>query len=170
MKTLDISGLGGSYEAGCQKMLLNGLKFLNEHPNFDWSAYKEYRGVFGLTIAESSEAKELDDAVCQDVEPSGAMHSAVISHLAYINKHSYDAWLAEAEKQGRTLYERPEEEDLDKTILIAQIEWQLKLDGGYNPLAELFKTVPMDDVITIDPSNPDSIKKAAEEIARRMKG
>jgi len=169
VKTIDISGFGGSYEAGCQKMLLNGLKFLNEHPNFDWSAYKEYRGVFGLTIAESSEAKELDDAVCQDVEPSGAMHSAVISHLAHINKHGYDAWLAEAEKQGWTLYERPEEEDLDKTILIAQIEWQLKLDGGYNPLAELFKTVPMDDVITIDPSNPDSIKKAAEEIARRIR-
>ena len=169
MKTIDISGFGGSYEAGCQKMLINGLKFLNEHPNFDWGAYKEYRGIFGLTIAESSEAKELDDAVCQDVEPSGAMHSAVISHLAYINKHGYDAWLAEAEKQRGTLYERPEEEDLDKTILIAQIEWQLKLDGGYNPLAELFKTVPMDDVITIDPGNPDSIKKAAEEIARRIK-
>ncbi len=169
MKTVDISGFSGSYEAGCQKMLLNGLKFLNEHPNFDWTAYKEYRGVFGLAIAESSEAKELDDAVCQDVKPSGAMHSAVISHLAYINKHGYDAWLAEAEKQGMSLYERPEEEDLDKTILMAQIEWQLKLDGGYNPLAELFKTVPMDDVITIDPSNPDSIKKAAEEIARRMK-
>jgi len=169
MKTIDISGFGGGYEAGCQKMLINGLKFLNEHPNFDWSAYKEYRGVFGLTIAESSEAKELDDAVCQDVEPSGAMHSAVISHLAHINKHGYDAWLAEAEKQGRTLYERPEEEDLDKTILIAQIEWQLKLDGGYNPLAELFKTVPMDDVITVNPGDPESIKRAAGEIARRIK-
>ena len=168
MKTVDISGFGGGYEAGCQKMLINGLKFLNEHPNFDWSAYKQYRGVFGLTIAESSEAKELDDAVCQDVEPSGAMHSAVISHLAHINKHGYDAWLAEAEKRGRTVYDQPSEEDLDKTILIARIEWQLKLDGGYNPLAELFKTVPMDNVITINPSNPNSIKKAAEEIARRM--
>jgi len=168
VKTIDISGFGGGYEAGCQKMLLNGLKFLNEHPNFDWNAYKEYRGVFGLTIAESSEAKELDDAVCQDVEPSGAMHSAVISHLAHINKHGYDGWIREAKKRGRTVYDQPSEEDLDKTILIARIEWQLKLDGGYNPLAELFKTVPMDNVITINPSNPDSIKKAAEEIARRM--
>ncbi|GAH53382.1 unnamed protein product [marine sediment metagenome] len=104
MKTVDISGLGGSYEAGCQKMLINGLKFLNGHPNFDWSAYKEYRGVFGLTIAEGCEAKELDDAVCQDVEPSGAMHSAVINHLAYINKHNYDGWISEAEKQGMTVY------------------------------------------------------------------
>ena len=170
MKTIDISGFGGSYEAGCQKMLLNGLKFLNEHPNFDWSAYKEYRGVFGLTIAESCEAKDLDDAISQDVEPSGAMHSAVISHLAYINKHGYDGWLAEAEKQKATIYERPVEEDLDKVILIAQVEWQIKLDGGYNPLAELFKHVPMDDVITVDPKDPESIKGAAGEIARRIKG
>ncbi len=170
MKTVDISGMGGSYEAGCQKMLINGLKFLNEHPNFDWSAYKEYRGVFGLTIAESSEAKELDDAVGQDVEPSGAMHSAVISHLAYINKHGYDGWTSEAEKQGMTVYEQPSEEELDKTLLIAQVEWQLKLDGGFNPLAELFKAVPMDDVITVDSKDPESIKRAAEEIARRMKG
>ena len=170
MKTVDISGFGGSYEAGCQKMLLNGLKFLNEHPNFDWSAYKEYRGVFGLTIAESCEAKELDDAVCQDVEPSGAMHSAVISHLAYINKHGYDGWIAEAEKQGATLYERLSEDELDKTILVAQIEWQLKLDAGYNPLAELFKNVPMEDAIVVDPKDPESIKRAADEITRRMKG
>ncbi len=169
MKTIDISGFGGGYEAGCQKMLLNGLKFLNEHPNFDWSAYKEYRGVIGVTIAESCEAKKLDEAVCQGVEPSGAMHSAVISHLAYINKHGYDGWVAEAEKKGMTLCERPEEEVLDNTILIAQVEWQLKLDGGYNPLAELFKHVPMDDVITVDSKDPDSIKKAADEIARRMK-
>jgi len=169
VKTIDISGFGGSYEAGCQKMLINGLKFLNEHPNFDWSAYKEYRGVFGLTIAESCEAKDLDDAVCQDVEPSGAMHSAVISHLAYINRHGYDGWIREAEKQGMTVYDQPSEEDLDKTILIARIEWQLKLDGGYNPLAELFKTVPLEDVITVNPSDPESIKKAAEEIARRIK-
>lgn len=46
---------------------------------------------------------------------------------------------------------------------------QLKLDSGYDPLAELFKNFPMEDVITIDSSNPESLKKAAEEIARRMR-
>ncbi|GAH67425.1 unnamed protein product, partial [marine sediment metagenome] len=64
----------------------------------------------------------------------------------------------------------PDEAELENIILMSQIEWQLKLDGGFNPLAELFKTVPMDDVITMDPKDPESIKRAAEEIARRMKG
>lgn len=169
MKTIDISGFGGPYEAGCQKMLINGLKFLKEHPNFDWSAYKEYRGVFGLTIAEGSEAKELDDAICQGVEPSGAMHSAVISHLAYIHKHGYEGWLSQGEKQGETIYECLSEEELDKAILISQIEWQLKLDGGFNPLAELFKNIPIEDVIVVNSDDPESLKGAAEEIARRIK-
>lgn len=169
MKTVDISGFGGSYEAGCQKMLLNGLKFLNEHPNFDFRVYKSNPQVFGLCIGEGESAEALDKAVCEGVEPSGAMHHAVISHLAYIHKHGYDSWIAEAEKQGATLYERPSEDELDKTILVAQIEWQLKLDGGYNPLAELFKNVPMEDAIVVDPKDPESIKRAADEIARRIK-
>jgi len=168
MKTIDISGFGGSYEAACQKMLLQGLKFLNEHPNFDFRVYKSSPQVFGLCIGEGETAEALDKAVYEGVEPSGAMHHAVISHLAYIHKHGYEGWLSEAEKQGATLYEQPSQEELDKTILISQIEWQLKLDRGYNPMVELFKNVPMEDIITVDPNDPESIKKAAEEIARRM--
>ena len=169
MKTIDISGFGGSYEAGCQKMLLNGIKFLNEHPSFDFQVYKSSPQVFGLCIGEGETAEALDKAVCEGVEPSGAMHHAVIRHLAYIHTHGYDQWLADAEKGGATLYERQVEEDLDKVIMMAQIEWQLKLDGGYNPLAELFKTIPLEDAIVVDSKDPGSIKKAAEEIARRMK-
>ena len=170
MKTIDISGFSGAYEAACQKMLLQGLKFLKDHPNFDWSAYREYKGVLGVCIATTDEAEELDKAVCEGVKPSGAMCHAVISHLAYIHKHGYDAWLAEAKKKDMTIYDRPSEEELDKIILISHIEWQLKLDRGYNPMAELFKNVPMEDAIIVDPNDPDSIKKAAEEIARRMRG
>lgn len=168
MKTVDISGFGGSYEAGCQKMLLQGLEFLNNHPNFNWEGYKQYKNIYGLCTAKTDEAKALDEAVCTGVEPSGAMHQAVINHLAYIHKHGYDNWIAEAEKQGATVYEQASEEELNKIILISQIEWQLKLDAGYNPMAELLKNIPMEDVISIDPNDADSIRKAAEEIARRI--
>lgn len=169
MKTIDISGFGGSYEAGCQKMLLQGLKFLNDRPDFNWEGYKEYNNIYGVCTAETEEAKALDEAVCAGVEPSGAMHQAVINHLAYIHKHGYDGWITEGENKGATIYERPSEEELENTILFSQKEWQLKLDGGYNPLAELFKSIPMDNVIIVDPSDPESIKKAAEEIAKRIK-
>lgn len=168
METIDISGFGGSYEAGCQKMLLNGLKFLKEHHDFDFRVYKTNPQVFGLCIGEGESAEALDKAVCEGVEPSGAMHHAVISHLAYIHKHGYDGWITKARKQGTTVYERPSEDDLDNKILITQIMGQVKLDAGYNPLAELFKNVPMDDVITVNPGDPESIKRAATEIARRL--
>jgi hypothetical protein len=169
MKTIDISGFGGSYEAGCQQMLLNGMKFLNEHPNFDFRVYKSSPKVFGLCIGEGETAEAMDKAVCEGVDPSGAMHHAVISHLAYIHTHGYDQWLADAEKGGATLYERQSDEELERVLLMARIEWQLKLDGGYNPLAELFKHVPLEDVIMVDPKDPESIKKAADKIARLMK-
>lgn len=171
MKTVDISGMGGSYEAGCQLMLLRGLKYLKEHPDFDFSAYRSYKNVYGICEGKGGKAKELDEVIMKGVEPSGAMHQAVISHLAYIHKHGHDVWIAKATKQDSSgVYEMPSEEELENQILIAAIEWQLKLEGGYNPLAELFKIVPMDDVITLNPGDPESIKRAAEEIARRIKG
>lgn len=169
MKTVDISGFGGAYEAACQEMLLNGMKYLNEHPNFDFRVYKSSPQVFGICIGEGETAEALDKAVCEGVEPSGAMHHAVISHLAYIHTHGYEGWLAQAEKQGATLYERQSEEEINKLILMAQVEWQLKLDGGYNPLAELFKNAPLEDAIVVNPKDPESIKKAAQEIASRMR-
>ena len=170
MKTIDISGFGGSYEAACQKMLLNGLRWLNKHPDFDFKHYKAYKNVTGLCIGEGSDTKSLDDAICEGVDPSGAMHHAVISHLAYIHQNSYDSWLAQAKKQGREIIEQPSEDELDKILLISQVEWQLKLDRGYNPLAELFKTVPKDNIIEFDPKNEESIKEAAEKIAKILKG
>lgn len=169
MKTIDISGLGGSYEATCQKMMLNGLKFLKDKPNFDWSGYQTYKNVYGVCEAKNEDAEALYEAIVEGVDPTGAMHQAVISHLAYICKHGHDAWIDEAERQGMKIYEMPSEGELENKILISQIEWQLKLGRGYNPMAELFKNVPLEDVITLDPNDPESIRKAAEEIARRMR-
>ena len=103
MKTIDISGFGGAYEATCQKMLLSGVKFLNEHPNFDFRVYSPGPQEFGLIIGEGETAEALDKAISEGVEPSGAMHQGVISHLAYIHLHGYDVWLADAERQGRTI-------------------------------------------------------------------
>lgn len=171
MKTIDISGMGGSYEAGCQLMLLQGLKYLKEHPDFDFSVYKSFKNIYGICEGEGDKAKELDEVITKGVEPSGAMHQAVISHLAYIHKHGHDAWIAEATKRDSSrVHEMPSEEELENQVIVAQIEWQLKLDRGYNPLAELFKNVPLEDAIIVDPSDPESIKKAAEEIAKRIKG
>ena len=68
MSTRDISGFGGGYEEGCQKMLKNGLRFLKGREIFDWSGYESLEGVFGLCIAESEDTKALDKAIMEGFE------------------------------------------------------------------------------------------------------
>jgi len=139
MKTIDISGMGGSYENGCQKMLLNGLKWLKEHPTFDFShAYKAYSGIYGMVTSQNVLAKELDQVTIGDLDATGAMHQAVVSHLAYIHKHGHDQWIAELEKKGRRVYET-DEAAIDNEIMAAQKE-----------LAELRKKVPAENIISFD--------------------
>lgn len=75
MKTRDISGFGGGYEALCQKMLKNGLRFLKQRESFNWQGYGEIRNVFGICTAEGEDAKELDKAIMEGVEDvTSAMH------------------------------------------------------------------------------------------------
>lgn len=167
IQTIDISGFGGGYEATCQKMLRRGLKFLEEHPNFDFHAYRAPARVFGVCIGEGEDAKALDQAITEGMDATGAMHHSVISHLAYIHKHTYEGWLTEAKKQGRKIIETTEEE-IENEILYAHIEFQLKHDGGYNPVAELFKMIPLEDLITVDVNDPQSVREAVREIARRI--
>lgn len=169
MKTFNISGFGGGYEATCQKMLLRGIAWLKEHPQFSFQGYHTLKNIYGICSADTKEAKELDTVITDGLESTGAMHQAVIGHLAYIHQHGYENWIAEIEKTSPdSLYETTEEE-IDHKILIADIEWQLKLDRGYNPMAELFKSIPEGKIITVDFSNEESMRQAGEKIARLLK-
>lgn len=170
MKTVDISGFGGSYEAGCQKMLLAGLRYLKEHPNFDFSAYKKYKGIYGLCIGEGEEAEALDKAIEEGMGSTGAMHQAVISHLAYIHANGYDKWVSQAEIQGTTTYEAQSEENLNAIIQKSQEEWQAQIDAGYDPLKDLLEKVPKENIVEVYPDDPESVKRAVEEVASLIKG
>jgi hypothetical protein len=104
MKTVSISGFGGSYEWGCQIMLELGIEWLKKNPDFDFSVYKSPRRVYGLVITEDQRAKELDKVLTsghpklKEFGVTGAMHQAVLGHLAYIHRHGRDAWIAELGK------------------------------------------------------------------------
>lgn len=101
MRTVSISGFGGSYEWGCQRMLQLGIAWLKEHPNFSFNhAYKQYKNITGVAIAVGDDAEALDKAIMDDPKlkefgVTGAMHQFVVNHLAYIHRHSYEKWLAE---------------------------------------------------------------------------
>jgi hypothetical protein len=99
MKTVTISGFGGSYEWGCQRMLQLGIEFLQKHPEFVFEgAYASNPNVTGICLAMNERAKQLDDAIMndpilQEKGVTGAMHQFVIGHLVFIQKHGHDKWL-----------------------------------------------------------------------------
>lgn len=113
MKTLDISGFGGAYEDACQTMLTSGLEWLADHYEPCKLQYTAYKDVFGLLTAENDFSKEFDQAVCAGVEPTGAMHHAVVGHVLYILRSGYDGWLKQ-DTGGRS-YER-EDHDREKAV------------------------------------------------------
>lgn len=101
IKTVEISGFGGSYEQTCQVMLTEGLKFLSDHPNFDWDSRAPRMGeikIVGLLLSKSDDAKALDAAILshpfvKERDPTEVMHQTVVQHLHYIAKHSYSDWI-----------------------------------------------------------------------------
>jgi hypothetical protein len=106
VETVDISGMGGRYEAACQIMLERGLTWLKDHPDFNvGKSYKQLKGVFGICTSEEALAKEMDAYICAEIEPSGAMHHAIIQRLTKIQVVGYDQWVKDAKAAGGTIYE-----------------------------------------------------------------
>ncbi len=93
----EISGFGGGYEQACRQMLRQGLKWFDEHPDAK-PEFQGFKQVYGLVTEENKDAEALSAAVCAGVEPTGAMHQAVISHLFWIRRVGWDAYVAEMSK------------------------------------------------------------------------
>ena len=163
MKTADISGFGGGYEATCQQMLLNGLAFLKEHPDVEL-AYKVYQNIYGIASPQTSAAFEMDKAITSGIEDAtGAMHQAVVGHLLYIHGHGYESWLAAHDPKD--IYETTEEQ-LRAEQDAAAAEWKAKLDSGYNLLDE----IPAENIITLDVDDPVSVEAARKRIEELADG
>lgn len=94
MKTANISGFGGGYEIACQVMLVQGLEWLSQHPEAK-PEFHGYKGVYGIITEDNADAKDLSTAVCFGVDPTGAMHQAVMSHVLYIRLNGRAKWLQE---------------------------------------------------------------------------
>ncbi|MDD3492299.1 MAG: hypothetical protein PHU95_02270 [Candidatus Thermoplasmatota archaeon] len=95
---VDISGMGGSYEETCQRMLQQGWEWLNEHKGAELKAHA-FKGVYGLIVLDTEETKALSEAVTKGSDATGAMHQAVMSHLLYISKHGLKEWEEAAQRR-----------------------------------------------------------------------
>lgn len=92
-----INGFGGGYEATCQKMVIAGMKWFDEHPNANPS-FRGCKGIFGFLDDNNKDAKSLSKAISKaaDNDLTGAMHQACISHILYAKKNGWDKYLKEA--------------------------------------------------------------------------
>jgi hypothetical protein len=101
-QTIDISGMGGGYEDMCQRMLWRGVAHLAESqpPVGMWEQATQYRGITGIMTTDGAHLKALEAAMIHpDDDVTGAMHQAVMNHLAWIHRHGVEGWLREAERR-----------------------------------------------------------------------
>lgn len=92
----EISGFGGGYEATCQNMLDAGVKWLLSNPEKN-PAYKEFTNVYGLTMDENDDMKELQDVLVEASgnDTTGAMMQAVSGRLMFIKKNGWEKYCEE---------------------------------------------------------------------------
>jgi hypothetical protein len=91
----EISGFGGSYEAGCIAMVEAGIAWMDEHPEAD-PHFHGLQGVYGLCLEDNDDAKALSEVITHAPMPhpvtgllttveefgvTGAMHQACIGHV-----------------------------------------------------------------------------------------
>lgn len=101
MKTCDISGMGGGYEEMCQRMLHRGIAYLGEQkpPVEMWAKARGVEGIYGVLLTEGEHLEALERFIIREGDDcTGAMHQAVMGHLAYIHRHGHEQWLAELAK------------------------------------------------------------------------
>ena len=80
--TIEISGMGVDYELACQYLL--------------WRLYTELKGMTFETPKELStfiDANPKTREIIDTVGPTGAMFSAVVSHLHRLLKKGYNGWV-----------------------------------------------------------------------------
>lgn len=168
MKTVDISGMGGSYELACQAMLLRGMAYLAQNPNFKFDeSYKTYKGIYGVCVSQTEQAKTLDEVITKDIGCTGAMHQAVIGHLFYIHNNGYYAWLDDFKDEPGRIYEIDREtleQELNKEIMLHKE----KVAKGYDPLQKLRDLIPEDNRIEVNPNDPESLGEAIGKIIKAI--
>jgi len=96
--SIGIGGLTEAYEAACQRMLIAGLRFIEENPDLK-PEIQTLKNVIGISSPTNEDGKRLTDAIAEAVpDCTGAMMQAVLSHALYIRKNGREKWLAEAGK------------------------------------------------------------------------
>ena len=106
IETWDITGFGGGYEATCQQMLWNAVRFLVGQKRDVKS--KQCENIYGIAINEGEDGKAFDKAMMEDIDDAtGAMHQCATNHAMYISKNGYKKWFEELGIKRKADGEKP---------------------------------------------------------------
>ena len=100
-KCNEISGLGGSYEEACRKMVIAGLEWFDNNKEAD-PKFHGFKNVFGLIIEDNEEAEKLTkhmNEACNG-EATGGMMQCCLDHVKYAKHNGWDKYI-EAMEKGR---------------------------------------------------------------------
>lgn len=88
-----ISGFGGAYEEQCRKMVVAGIKFLDENSELDphFSEHKYIHGVY----EENEDAEKLTQAMNQVTGnlASSIMMFACVNHVLLIKRQGWEYYV-----------------------------------------------------------------------------
>lgn len=116
----EISGFGGSYEAGCVAMVEAGIAWMDAHPEADPQFYG-YKGIYGIITEDNADAEALSEAILgaafTDPETgkpttvgeygaTGAMHQACIGHVLAYKRLGWDEYGRQRRVSARSRHER----------------------------------------------------------------
>ena len=89
---------GREYEKACRRMVLAGIKWLDDHPTAD-PKFHGYKDVYGICMEDNDDEKALSEAIvaaCSDC--SGAMHQAAVSHVLMAKSLGWEKYVEEMSK------------------------------------------------------------------------
>jgi hypothetical protein len=94
----EISGFGGGYEEACRKMILAGVKWIEQHPDSN-PIFWGYDKTTGTRTEDNEDAKSLENAILKLIpDCTGAMYGACLNHVLYIKKNGWEKYVEEMTK------------------------------------------------------------------------
>ncbi len=97
----EISGFGGAYEDACRQMLWQGLLYLEGLGKEEAdSLAKTARWTSSFLWHKNPALKAFDEAICGDVDPSGAMFGAAVGIILYVWENGWEKF-QEARREGK---------------------------------------------------------------------
>lgn len=95
----EISGMGGTYEKACRKMVKAGMEWFDKHPKAN-PLFSGYEEICGIIYSDNEDAKKLSDVVGTVVDGcSGAQHQAAIGHIMHAHKVGWVKYVEEMKKR-----------------------------------------------------------------------